>query len=191
VRIGIDLDGVCYDFADSLRNYLAKTNQSHLYSVKDGEPDKWHFYIDWGMTVEDFLDHCHRGADLGIIFAYGKPRDAAHDAVNFMKSMGNSIHIITDRSFGTKTEYNSSEFNTRKWLNTHEFAYDSLTFSADKTCVDTDVFIEDKLENYDALVAVGVDCYLVNRPWNQVGADSRKRVSSVQEFATIIGNMSV
>jgi 5' nucleotidase, deoxy (Pyrimidine), cytosolic type C protein (NT5C) len=189
LRIGVDLDGVCYDFADSLRIYLARTRQTEKYTVKDGEVDKWHFYLDWGMTVEDFLDHCHKGADLGIIFALGKPRDAAQDAISFMKLMGHSIHIVTDRSFGRAVGYNSSEFNTKKWLNSYEIEYDSLTFSADKTCVPTDIFIEDKLENYDCLVAAGVDCYLVNRPWNESPGDSRKRVNSIQEFATIVGNI--
>lgn len=189
MRIGVDLDGVCYDFAESFRRYLWDYGYYDKYKVVEGEPDKWHFYRDWGMTDEVFVEHCHRGVDAGIIFGWGGPRDAAHDAVNFMKAMGNEIHIVTDRSFGSDPKM--SQKNTRNWLESWEFEYDTLTFSADKTCVETDLFIEDKLENYDSLAAKGVDVYLVDRPWNQDYSKPRKRVGSIQHFATMVGNMSV
>jgi hypothetical protein len=189
LRVGIDLDGVCYDFAESLRCYLYENDLSKSYSIIDGEPDKWHFYLDWGMTVDDFLKHCHNGADAGWIFGSGEPRDDAPSALEFMKAFDNTIHIITDRSFGSTPEI--SEKNTKQWLDVWGFEYDTLTFSADKTSVPTDIFIEDKLENYDALVAAGVDCYLVDRPWNQDNSKYRKRVRSIQQFATLVGCMSV
>lgn len=189
MRVGIDLDGVCYDFAESFRSYLRAADLYKNYNVVEGEPDKWHFYLDWGMSLDEFLAHCNKGADLGWIFGWGEPRDSAPDAVNFIKRFGNSVHIVTDRAFGTTPEI--SENNTKQWLNYHDFEYDTLTFSADKTCVKTDLFIEDKLENYDALDAVGVEVYLVDRPWNLDSGDSRRRVKSIQEFATIVGYQSV
>lgn len=188
MRVGIDLDGVCYDFAESFVRYLRHSGNTH-YDIVDGEPDKWYFYKDWGMTTEEFLQHCHDGADAGIIFRTGFQRDGASTAIAFMKALGHSIHIITDRSFGSTPSV--SEHNTESWLKECGIVYDTLTFSADKTCVQTDVFIEDKLENYDALVGVGVDCYLVNRPWNQNGGDSRKRVESILEFARVVTEMPV
>lgn len=189
LEIGIDLDGVCYDFAESLRQYLYRAELDKKYNIIDGEPDKWHFYLDWGMTLQEFIEHCNKGADLGWVFGIGEPRDAAQDAVWFIKSLGHNVNIITDRSFGQTPEV--SENNTRSWLAKNEFVYDTLTFSADKTCIRNDMFIEDKLENYDALDAAGVEVYLVDRPWNQDHGDSRRRVKSIQEFATIVGNCSV
>lgn len=189
MKVGFDLDGVCYDFAESLRTYLRAADLDNNYSIYDGEVDKWHFYLDWGMTLEEFIDHCNKGADLQWIFGYGHPRDNAPDAMNFVKNLGNTVHIITDRSFGSWPIV--SERNTKQWLTAYGFEYDTLTFSADKTCVETDMFIEDKLENYDALDAAGVEVYLVDRPWNQDVGDSRRRVKSVQEFATIVGYRAV
>ncbi|UUG69412.1 5' nucleotidase [Streptomyces phage Sham] len=188
MRVGIDLDGVCYDFAESLRMYLKYSGNTH-YNIVEGEPDKWHFYLDWGMTTEEFIKHCNDGADCAIIFHLGDQRDSASVCIDWLRRLGHSIHIITDRSFGTSPSV--SESNTKRWLYQHGFEYDTLTFSADKTCVPTDVFIEDKLENYDALVAAGVDCYLVDRPWNQDPGDSRKRVKSIIEFAKIVAEMPV
>lgn len=183
--IGIDLDGVCYDFAQSLREYLSIVK--HDYTIFDGEPDHWHFYLDWGMTQEEFINHCNSGVSLGFIFERGEPRDMAPDAIHFMKNLGHKIHIVTDRSFGNSP--GDSQSATRSWLYECNIPYDSLTFSADKTCVKTDFFVEDKIENYDALDAAGVQVYLVNRPWN-LQKDNRRRIKSIQEFATIVGNLS-
>ncbi|QNN99186.1 5' nucleotidase [Streptomyces phage Faust] len=189
MRVGIDLDGVCYDFAESFVKYMSGIDHSYDIPPYEKEVDKWHFYRDWGMTDEDFVKYCHYGADDMVIFRQGGQRDNAAEAIDFMRAFGNTIHIVTDRSFGTTPE--SSEDNTKWWLFSHGISYDTLTFSADKTCVPTDVFIEDKLENYDALVAAGVDCYLVDRPWNQDDSTYRKRVRSIQQFATLVGCMSI
>jgi uncharacterized HAD superfamily protein len=189
MRVGVDLDGVCYDFAGSFIKYM--NGIDHKYSIPQNieEVDKWHFYRDWGMTDEEFVKHCHNGTDDMVIFRQGPQRDNASEAIDFMRSFGNTIHIVTDRSFGTTPQ--SSEDNTRWWLFSHGIHYDTLTFSADKTCVETDVFIEDKLENYDALESAGVKCYLVDRPWNQDNTKYRKRIKSIQHFATVVGFMSV
>jgi len=49
--------------------------------------------------------------------------------------------------------------------------------------VRTDFMIEDKLENYDALIDSGCNAWLMDRPWNQANDKPRKRVYSLNEFA--------
>jgi uncharacterized HAD superfamily protein len=189
LKVGFDIDGVMYDFAESLRQYMRYFGYDKKYKMCEGEVSEWYFYRHWGMTDSEFVNHCHKGVDAGFVFSHGGARDNSPDAVRFVKDLGHSVHIITDRSFGSTPE--RSHFATKQWLYLNDIPYDTLDFSADKTCRETDMFIEDKLENYDALVAAGVDCYLVNRPWNMVPGDNRKRIKSIQEYATIIGNLSV
>lgn len=189
MRVGFDLDGVCYDFAMSLRDYLEAVGISSDYSVIEGEPDKWHFYRDWGMTDEEFVNHCHTGVDLGIIFGSGKPRENSFKAMCEIRKMGHTVHIVTDRSFGSNPD--NSVMNTLMWLMAWGFEYDTIDFSADKTCIPTDIFIEDKLENYDALTTAGVETYLVDRPWNQDPGDNRNRIQSVWDYVEIIKNKGV
>jgi 5'(3')-deoxyribonucleotidase len=182
MRIGVDLDGVCYDFQGSLAAYLENAGLEYDTAIA---PSRWEFYLDWGMTMEEFIKHCHDGVDAKFVFNVGKPLDSAESAIKNLRDMGHSVHIITDRSFGKIPAI--SEDTTREWLNRHHIEYDSLTFSPDKTCVKTDVFIEDKLENYDALDAADVEVYLVNRPWNKRD-DNRRRVKDIQEFVSIVSN---
>lgn len=184
MRIGLDIDGVMFDFAASLERYLVRIGKHRELNIS--QPTRWEFYLDWGIEEWEFIDLCNDGVDEGYVFS-GGVMDMAPSAVNFMRNMGNTIHIVTDRFFGRYPE--QSHKATEYWLNQHEIEYDSLTFSGDKTVIRTDVFIEDKLSNYDALVKNGTDCYLVDRPWNQDLGDNRKRVKSIQEFASIVGGM--
>lgn len=180
MRVGWDLDGVEYDFAESVRRTVKHFGMD--YPLCEGEPDSWYFYHAWGMDDGTFLDTCHRGADAGIIFA-GDRRPGGLEAMARVRAVGHTVHIVTDRSFGSHPSV--SEKTTRLFLEKHGYEYDSLTFSRDKTVVKTDVFIEDKLENYDALEAVGTKAYLINRPWN-LKNDNRRRVNTIEEFADIV-----
>ena len=175
LRVGFDLDGVLYDFANSLRRYVATLGMT----VPDTETQVWNFFKDeWGWTTEEFLKHCNDGADAGFVFC-GPTRPNAVEAVKAVKDLGHEVHIITDRQFGKTPSV--SEDNTRNWLLEHGIKYDSLTFSADKTCVDTDIFVEDKPENFDALWMAGTPTWLVNRPWNR-HVDTQFRIDDISEY---------
>lgn len=173
MRVGIDLDGVCYDFAGSVREYL---NHPHP------DPERWEFYEDWGLSLDDFLTVCHDGVDAGIIFTHGDPYPNVLDAFKIIKGAGHSIHIVTDRAFG---QNGASPAATAAWLARHGLDYDSLTFSADKTVVKLDVMVDDKPSNYAALQAAGVDAYLLTRPWNQQ-VPNAQRVLDLLHFAEVI-----
>jgi 5'(3')-deoxyribonucleotidase len=149
----------------------------------ENEPSNWHFYRDWGMNDEEFVDLCNRGADAGIVFA-GPRRPNGKESMDRLRAAGHTIHIITDRSFGSHP--NVSEKLTLAFLEQHGYEYDSLTFSADKTVVETDFFIEDKLQNYDALEETGCVPYLINRPWNHEKNDVRRRINWHREFENAV-----
>jgi hypothetical protein len=185
MRVGIDLDGVCFDFAASLLRYaLHKGYEFPEGFHAHGEPKEWAFYEGWGLSLEDFLQMCHDGADAGFVFS-GPVRPGVKEAFDIIIGLGHEIIIITDRAFGTTPEV--SQQLTVEWLDFHELNYDELHFSGDKTVVPTDYFIEDKLSNYDALVAAGVDTFLVDRPWNQTDLpDARRRVDGIREYARIL-----
>lgn len=185
MRIGFDLDGVLYNFGDSVKRYLEHTGQGHVWKSGPTPKPYWDFYKDWGWTGKEFVNMCNEGADAGFIFC-GPARHNASRAVNAIKDMGHEVVIITDRQFGS-TPFVSHK-NTLNWLAKHNIPFDEIYFSADKTCVPTDMFIEDKLENYDALDAAGVEVYLVNRAWNFVDEDedNRRRIRHVMDYVKAV-----
>lgn len=181
MRVGIDLDGVCYDFSASLRAYLDASG-----GLPDGcsyaDPRRWEFYEDWGFSLVQFKQLCNDGVDAGFVFSYGDPFPRVAEAFAWIKAAGHSIHIVTDRSFG---QPGASAAATIQWLARHELPFDSITFSSDKTVAGVDVMVDDKPENYAALRGAGVDAYLLTRPWNQHVPDAQ-RVLDLLHFAEVI-----
>lgn len=182
MRVGIDLDGVCYDFAASVREYLCHTAGTHEPS-QCADPLRWEFYEDWGLDLPAFLDAFHAGVDAGVIFSHGDPHPNVAEAFARIKAAGHSIHIVTDRSMG---QPGASEAATAAWLARHGLTFDSLTFTADKTAVRLDVMVDDKLANYYALEAAGVDAWLLTRAWNQHDTAPTQRVLDLLHFAEVI-----
>lgn len=180
-RVGVDLDGVCYNFAASVREYLCNVAQSHNLTACP-EPVRWEFYEDWGLDLAAFLETCHAGVDSRTIFTHGDPYPNTHEAFRWIKAAGHSIHIVTDRAFGSG---GAAEAATRAWLDRHDLPFDSLTFSADKTVVHLDHMVDDKPENYHALTEAGVDAHLLTRAWNQ-HVEGAKRVLDLLHFAEVI-----
>ena len=183
MRVGFDLDGVLYDFGNSVRRYLDSIGRPYSFHADKDEPHTWNFFEHWGMDRHEFAQICHDGADAGYVFT-GPARPNAVWAVQAVKEAGHTVVIITDRQFGSRPEV--SHDNTRNWLAQHNIPYDELHFSADKTSVPTDIFVEDKLENYDALVNVGTPCVLIDRPWNQDEGDYRFRISDIVDYPAIV-----
>lgn len=183
MRVGFDLDGVLYDFGNSVRRYLDSIGRPYGFKDDHDEPHTWEFYEYWGMDREEFKQICNAGADAGYIFT-GPARPNAAWAVQAVKDAGHTVVIITDRQFGRVPEI--SHDNTVHWLRSHKIPYDELYFSADKTSAPTDIFIEDKLENYDAITNAGTTCVLIDRPWNQDPGDFRFRVKDIVEYPAIV-----
>lgn len=193
MRVGNDLDG-CYDsFSDGVHTTLIAKNLGHLWKSKPG-PSFWNFYEAWDnddgtpWSFEQFKELVDWGVDEGYIFC-GNWRPNAIETWRRIRSMGHQMIILTDRSFGSVPQ--NSERNTIEALYNAGMEYEELHFTKDKTSVPVDVMVEDKLENYDALVANGVTTFLINRAWNLVpGGDARNRIDDIAEYADVIEAMS-
>jgi hypothetical protein len=180
---------VGFNFGDSCKRYLDSIGQGHLWKSGPTPDPYWDWYKDWGWTTDQFLEFCHAGADAGYIFA-GPVREGFVQSVASAARLGHEIIIVTDRSFGSTPSV--SEKLTTDWLEQHGIEYDELHFSPDKTSTWTDMFIDDKLQNYDALAAVGTDVYLLNRPWNKVDhADTRQRIDTIEEYTKAVENNTI
>lgn len=160
MKIGVDLDGVCYNFGEAYKSYLVRYqgfDESEL-----TEPQTWDFFKEqWGMSTEDFLKYFAMGVNFGYIFRIGEPMPGAVDGVRALQDAGHTIHIVTHRDVG-----DHCAANTEHWLKSVGIKYDTLTFSRDKTIVPVDVFIEDNVDNHEALLNEGVAAFLIDRPWN-------------------------
>ena len=178
LRVGFDLDGIGYNFGESVQRYLEMTGRGDLWRSGPTPKPYWDFYKDWGWSGKEFVQFCNEGADAGVIFCGGiRPNFA--ETVRAVKRLGHDVVIITDRSFGKSPEV--SQGHTRDWLSQHNIPYDELHFSPDKTIAPTDIFVEDKKENYQSLMAKGTETWLITRAWND-DFDAENRISDISEY---------
>ncbi len=156
LRIGIDLDECVYPFSRVLGDYITDTTGRKRSQMP--APTRWSFYEDWGYTTEQFLKFFEDAVDKGIMFAEGAPILGSLETLRNLKRDGHTLHIVTDRFVGRR-----SQELTGYWLQSRHVPFDTLTFAKDKTIVPTDVFIDDKPSNVDALREAGCSAYLYNR----------------------------
>lgn len=161
MRIGIDLDGVVYNYVKDFQDYVR--NHHHQYAdMPDFVCDTWNFFDEWGMSVEDFITLNEIGVEQGHIFANGDPIPGAIETLDRLKEDGHFIHIITHRRSGPKCLE-----NTGKWLDKWDVPHDAVTFIEDKTVVDVDILLDDKDTNILSALDKGVDALMFDAPCNK------------------------
>lgn len=187
MRIGFDLDGVCELFAPT----VWKTMIAMGY-VPEGTPCpevyNWHFFRkpEWGsLSNKAFIEVCNYGVDNGHIFNSETTMEHSQEVMNSLYDAGFTIVIVTDRSFGANDGKLSRE-NTLRFLERHEYKYHEIYFTAEKTTVDLDYMVDDKVENFVALREAGVKCYLFDQPWNQHIDAGNYRIESLKDYERIV-----
>jgi hypothetical protein len=185
MRIGVDLDGVGYDYAAAFTKYV----RDEGIVTKCHCPESgliYNLYESMGISRDEFADISNQAASKGVLFN-GPAILGFPEALRWLKEKGHDIHIVTARSYGP-----DPEGQTLAWLAKEGIPFDTITFDPDKTVVPTDVFIEDVIKNYDALDQTDCLPFLVDRHYNQVpGGDSRRRVDGTRHFAQIVWELNV
>lgn len=187
LRVGWDNDGVLHNFRGGLCDYLDSFKHEWKHDRNDTDTS-WNFFEKWGMKFPDFKKVCDDGVDAGFVFN-NNLRPNAVVSVNVVKFMGHHNVMITDRQFGSTPE--ASQRRTFDWIAENHLMIDEVHFSADKTSVPTDIFVEDKWENFVALMDHGTPCYLINRPWNEFGGPHENRIRDVGDYPAKVAAMTV
>lgn len=182
MRVGYDVDGVGHIFSAGFYDHMVHEGVESLWKSGPTPHPYWNWYHDYNWSDQEFVEFCNRAADHGCLFQ-GHVREGYKESIEEVRAMGHYIVIVTDRPFGSNPEV--SKELTYKWFEDEDIKYDSIIFSSDKTVGNTDFFIDDKIENYDALRSAGMNAVLINRAWN-LDNDDRFRVDSMQEYTDII-----
>lgn len=161
MKIGVDVDGVLFDFVGSLRwAWSGEEGPTDQYP----EPNCWEMWDAWSMAKDAWVEATNGSIARGL-FRSGWAYPGALAGIRKLHELGHEVHLITAR------DRNRAGADTADWLSHHNVPYDSLTFNADKTCRRVDVFIEDNVENARAVQAAGTKVFLIHRPWNDFAID--------------------
>lgn len=173
--VGIDLDGVMYDFAGAFHEYCsAKLNRSDL-----PHPQHWEFYEDWGMDAETFYAILDDATENEQIFKWRPPTPNSLQGWHKFQEMGIRIHVLTHRK-------HNSHIQTLEWLHQYGFVPDSVYFGFDKVVLsamagDEFAAIDDYYGYYEQYEQVGVKAFMCTQPWNEMHRG--RRVVDLLDFA--------
>lgn len=193
-RIGIDIDGVLYDFAGEFTRYAAKRlNVDTL-----PQPTVWDFHTEqWGLTSEQLAQLMGDALLSGELWSNGRPLHHGgpwyrcdgtdsyrmQDALWKLSDAGHTIVLVTDRLQGTPYE-RAAKSATREWLRKVGANYDELHFASDKTQFNCDIFLDDRPGAVPSMRLAGINAVYMQQAWN---ADyPYPRVSSWAQFITFV-----
>ena len=176
--VGIDMDGVLYDFVHAFRNYCsARLGRTDL-----PYPSSWLFYEDWGLDKETFevwLEEATQEVDL---FNSQFPYHNSVEGWAKLRTMDLRIHIMTHREpYAYK--------QTLDWMESFGFIPDSLHFGDEKVILETYVrdegaAIDDYPKYYRDYEDVGVKAFIRTQEWNKGFAG--RRVPDLLGFARAV-----
>lgn len=153
--IGVDVDNVIYPWTTVYTRWVEHQKALTAGTLDDIPHTGWHWYRDqWGMSDEEFMEHYVSGVEAGVIWRVGDPPSGALATLRRLHNAGHRLHYVTNRKIpGVSLDY--AHAATTWWLGVYGFPADSITVSADKGAVPTDVFLDDSPENVRALLLAG------------------------------------
>jgi len=179
-RIGLDIDGVLFPFGDRLRQYILDNSD---YSEDDLSPhpnSKWEFYEVWGFDkgwyeywIEKFIQQ--NGFVEGPVIG-GKETIAA------LELLPDDVEIVLITARAEHVHDRQEVINqTVQWLYDSDIPYEEIHFTSDKSSIEVDYFLDDRVENWKEMWNVSTS-FLMAQPWNAEFEGDDNRVSSVAQY---------
>ncbi len=171
MRIGIDLDGVTYDFVSAITKFVCDK-----FGREFPEPTRWEFYRDWGFTGKEFSALMEEGCGAGVVFHYGKPTIGSVKTIEKLRE-DNEVIIVT-----TRGEY--AQEATHAWLKKWRIPHDDVILTDKKDLHELDVLLDDHVDNIESVRKAGCRGIVFDRPWNQ--EVEGERVFTWEEFGELL-----
>lgn len=157
MKIGIDIDGVLYDFVTSIHAYAERK----LGRTLPRNFDRWGFFFDeWGLDWLAFCQLMEDGCAEGELYHRGELAEGAADVIRMLAKLGHEVIFATARGA-------YAEAATRAWLDSHGLYHELVVAAEDKTTLGLDVLLDDSPANIEAARAAGIRGVTFDQPWNR------------------------
>lgn len=176
LRIGLDIDDVLFPW--STHAHTACENAG----ITNGKVvTQWGMHLDYGCTSDEVWEVINQEYVDGMLTR--SPYDGVQEILTDLRNAGHTVHLATARGFEGPLA-GLVRHHTIEWLQVHEIPHDSMTFTADKSLLNVDVFLDDGIHNVEALQKAKIRAWLRDQPHNQ--ASTLPRVADLAAFANLI-----
>lgn len=161
--LGVDLDGVCANYTQSLRMVVAFEKRVSMDSLTDDVD--WN-YTKWGIDGrEEFLELHRKGVDQGMFLSMNA-MPGVSPVLWRLSDAGAHIRVITHRLC-----FNGSHAqiagDTIDWLDVQNIPYRDICFMGNKPQAEADIYVEDAPHHIEALWAEGKEVIIFDQPYNK------------------------
>lgn len=166
--VGVDIDGVLADYPKSFVDFInieLGTNfnieQVQGYDI----PTALGIPTEMGLALKNKYREDGMKRFIPVI-------KGAKEALDFFRQEGKTIVLLTARPY---KKYKRIFADTQEWLNNNSLVFDSILWDDDKNirllrevgAENIDFFVEDRADQANKIAALGIDCYLVDAPYNK------------------------
>lgn len=161
LRVGVDLDGVVYDWLGMFRGWCA--------TATGADPGRYFtattydFYQQWGLTKDEFYQHYAEAVNARVAYTTGPPLPGAARVIKAIRDAGHRVVIVTARAAGDPA---LTTQDSLAWLDDHGIVYDEFHLAEDKTTIPFDVLIDDAPTNGLAALEAGRETFLFSQVYN-------------------------
>jgi 5'-nucleotidase len=187
IVLGIDLDGVCANYYDALRRYVASAYGVPENQIEEIYPEpKTYDMVEWPDFEHNFVKYHSEAVSNGIYSAMA-PIPGASYTLWKLNEEGYHIRVITSRfvKHGQNAQVVS---DTAFWLDQNDIPYRDIMFVKDKPDVYADIYVDDSPENIHNLQARGRQVIIFDAPYNQHSEGPRAK--NWDEVYALISTMS-
>lgn len=174
IVLGIDLDGVCANYYDALRRYVAEAYGVPESEIEEIYPEpKTYDMIEWPGFKHNFVKY-HSEAVTEGIYSNMEPIPGASYTLWKLNEEGYHVRVITSRfvKHGQNAQVVS---DTAFWLDQNDIPYRDIMFVKDKPDVYADIYVDDSPENIRNLQATGRKVIIFDAPYNQSSEGNRAK----------------
>ena len=162
--LGVDLDGVCADFAEGIRPVAAEWLGV---DIKQLTREVTYGFKEWGLDLGEY-EKLHRFAVMQRdLFRRLKPIENGPAVLRRLDARNDiRIRIITHRLY-IKHFHVEAVQQTTEWLDHHGIPYWDLCFMREKAAVGADLYIEDSPHNLKQLQAADHETIIFTNSTNR------------------------
>lgn len=179
MRLGIDLDGVTFQFEKAFKPIAAARLGINPNDIPDASD--WNWYEHLGIDAAGFNQLLADAVAHDNLFAEGDPVPGAVSALRHL-ARNHDIVIVTHRNLAGHTA--KAEAATRQWLTAHRIPFHELHLTGNKVAVHTDIHLDDSPAVNADMRAAGRRHVVFDQPWNQDLPG--ERVRSWAEFVALV-----
>lgn len=185
MKLGIDIDGVVYDWEKTARFLLGwrfgyDIPQSTEWDSIEKAVKKDHWQWLWSAGVNKYGLFRHGDLIPGAIEAIVKLHHAGHE-INFITATPTKAGEKESEAIQDRQDWAWFHFSKRLGANGYKLFFEKV-----KSKVDCDLYLDDKVENLKELTQAGKTAVCFDRGWNDVAVECAYRVFSWKGFVVLV-----